>query len=47
MYKVQYKSMITGAFVESHLGNFSTERRAANAAKELAAKGYEIRVVAA
>jgi hypothetical protein len=43
MFKVQYKSLFTGEFVDSYLGNFSTERRATNASKAL--RGYEIRVV--
>ena len=43
MYKVEYKSLFTGEWVQSHLGNFSTPRRAENAAKDLT--GYETRVV--
>jgi hypothetical protein len=46
MFKVQYKSVLTGQWCESHLGNYSTQNRAANAAaKELAQ--YETRVVPA
>ena len=46
MFKVQKKSLFTGQWVETHLGTFSTERRARNAAaKELV--GYETRVVPA
>lgn len=46
MFKVQYKSVLSGQWCESHLGNFSSQRRAANAAaKELAT--YETRVVSA
>ena len=43
MFKVQYKSLISGEWVDSYLGNFSSERRAANASKELS--GYETRVI--
>lgn len=46
MFKVQYLSVLNpGQWVDSHLGNFSTERRAQNAAHALA--GYETRVVVA
>lgn len=46
MFKIQYKSLLSGAWCDSHLGAFSTAKRAANAAaKDLAA--YEVRVVAA
>jgi hypothetical protein len=46
MFKVQYLSILTpGLWVDSHLGNFSTERRAWNAAQEL--RGYVTRVVPA
>ena len=46
MFKIQYKSIFTGLWCESHLGNFSTKLRAQNAAtKELHA--FETRVVPA
>lgn len=44
MLKVQYRSVLTGQWVDSHLEYFSSERRAANAAaREL--KDQEIRVI--
>jgi hypothetical protein len=46
MFKVQYKSILSGAWVDSYVGNFSTKRRALNAAKA-AHPQYEIRAVAA
>lgn len=46
MFKVQYKSILSGQWCESHLGNFSSQKRAANAAAKELAK-YETRVVAA
>lgn len=46
MFKVQYKSVLTGEWVDSYLGNFSTERRAMNAAKS-AHPQHETRVVSA
>ncbi len=45
MWKIQYKSLLSGSWVDSYHGNFSTERRALNAAKELI--GYEVRIVPA
>lgn len=46
MFKIQYLSILNaGVWVDSHLGNFSTARRAANAAKQL--DGYQTRVVEA
>lgn len=46
MFKVQYLSLLNpGTWVDSYLGNFSTERRAWNAAQQLS--GYQTRVVAA
>jgi hypothetical protein len=46
MFKVQYLSILNpGQWVDSHLGNFSSERRAQNASRAIA--GYETRVVAA
>jgi hypothetical protein len=44
MWKVQYKSVLTGAWVDSHLGNYSTERRASNAARAEFEGRYEWRV---
>lgn len=46
MFKVQYKSFLSGEWVDSYLSNFSTERRAANAAKQ-AHPQYQTRVVPA
>jgi len=46
MFKVQYKSVLSGEWVDSYIGNFSTERRAANAAKQ-AHPQYGTRVVRA
>ena len=34
MWKVQYKSVLTGTWLDSYLGNYSTERRARNAARK-------------
>lgn len=43
-FRVEYKSVLSGEWVQSHLPNFTTQRRAENAAsKELS--GYETRVV--
>lgn len=48
MFKVQYESVLTpGAWVDSHLGNFSTERRAANAGRAEFDGRYVWRVVSA
>lgn len=48
MFKVQYLSLLSRTWVDSHLGNFSTERRARNAAATSdTLAGYETRVVPA
>ena len=47
MWKVQYKSVLTGEWVDSHLGNYSTERRACNAARTEFDGRYEWRVKSA
>ena len=44
MWKVQYKSVLTGVWVDSYLGNYSTERRANNAARAEFDGRYEWRV---
>lgn len=46
MFKVQYKSILSGNWVDSYLGKFSTLRRAENAANKEFAGRYEFRVVA-
>jgi hypothetical protein len=47
MFKVQYLSILSpGRWFDAHLGNFSTKRRAENAARDQL-KDYEWRVVAA
>lgn len=43
MWKVQYKSVLNGKWVDSHLGNYSTERRANNAAQKEFGGRYEWR----
>lgn len=45
MFKVQYKSILSGEWVDSYLGNFSTVKRAENAAKKEFANRYEFRVI--
>ena len=45
MWKVEYKSVLTGRWVESYLGNFTTERRASSAAKKEFGGRLEWRVV--
>lgn len=43
MWKVQYKSVFSGLWIDSHLGNFSSERRAENSAKKEFDGRYEWR----
>ena len=46
MWKVEYKSLLSGAWVQSHLGHFASRLKAENAAKrELI--GYETRATTA